>query len=79
MSVKDGGPAFPVTEKIDTPYDTEVDVVRPGMTLRDYFAAAALTGMLASDMRRGFPKPHPNITSVDAYEYSDAMLEARKL
>ena len=44
-------------------------------TLRALFAAAALTGMLASDMRRGFPKPGPGIVAIDAYEYAAAMLK----
>jgi len=36
LQPKDGGPAFPVNQGY------------PGMTLRDYFAAAALQGILAS-------------------------------
>jgi hypothetical protein len=35
MSTRDGGPAFPV---VWSPFDC--DEVKPGMTLRDYFAAA---------------------------------------
>jgi hypothetical protein len=48
------------------------DVVQ-GMTLRDYFAATALQGMLSD----------PNVTiplekiSAWAYKYADAMMEAR--
>ena len=45
----DGGPAFPV------PYSNEADgpMVMPttGMTLRDYFAAKALQGLLANPER----------------------------
>lgn len=39
MSIKDGGPAFPHV----TNYNF---LVEPGASLRDYFAAAALTRML---------------------------------
>ena len=46
-----------------------------GMTLRDYFAGQALSGMLAN------PEPldllHNEIADY-AYEVADAMLEARK-
>lgn len=43
-----------------------------GMTLRDYFAAAALTGMVSflGDVGAGN-------TATFAYEYADAMLKAR--
>ena len=48
-----------------------------GMSLRDYFAAAALTGLLASRIaaERGHTKQ--DIAEV-AYENADAMLAARK-
>lgn len=42
-----------------------------GMTLRDYFAAAALQGMCANG---GAPAL---VRAIDAYDYADAMLEAR--
>ena len=63
MSVfKPGGPAFPLP-----------DGVHEGMTLRDYFAAAALTGTLASGS---------GVSSADlaksAYEDADAMLAERQ-
>ena len=52
-----------------------------GMTLRDYFAAKAMQGMLAypGDEQRG---SHHNNNDYDgvssmAYAYADAMLEAR--
>lgn len=38
MSVKDGGPAFPS-------HGSMGEVVQEGMTLREYFAAAALANM----------------------------------
>ena len=70
MSVKDdGGPAFTCQYQGDTRSDMS------GITMRDYFAAKALGGMLAD----------PSVSSVmthqlavAAYDYADAMLEARK-
>jgi len=59
-----GGPAFPVPglhENDD--YD--------GMTLRDYFAAKAMQGLMDAAM------PMPEIADA-AYEMADAMLKARQ-
>ena len=73
MSKKEtGGPAFPCHPGIDNPkYD--------GMTLRDYFAAKAMQGMLAN------PKLQKQILTAgqswieeSAWAVADAMLEARK-
>ena len=41
-----------------------------GMTLRDYFAAAALTGLLRES--------EDNDVAKLAYQFADAMMEARK-
>jgi hypothetical protein len=50
-------------------------VQHPGMSLRDYFAAAALQGLLAAN-------PGPTATSeflaADAYGIADAMLEEKQ-
>jgi hypothetical protein len=43
-----------------------------GMDLRDYFAAAALQGLLASDIRAPLDEFVKR-----AYEVADAMMEAR--
>lgn len=42
---KDGGPAFPVPEQ---PAEYTDGVQMRGMSLRDFFAAAALTGLIAT-------------------------------
>lgn len=47
----------------------------PGMTLRDYFAAKAMQGMLACHLQ---PQSGPDMYARDAYVLADAMLEARK-
>jgi hypothetical protein len=44
------------------------------MSLRDYLAAAALTGLLANPGRRGGADSYAR----DAYDQSDAMLAASK-
>ena len=68
-SQDDGGPAFPWLH-------TEG---HGGMALRDYFAAAALQGMFASDTEdwtcdfKHFP-----IRAKSAYEIADAMLKERR-
>lgn len=55
-----------------------------GMTLRDYFAAAALTGILANSytIKELLKNPKPagqfaNDTAIFAYEHADAMLLER--
>jgi hypothetical protein len=60
-----GGPAFPVPSWI-------------GMTLRDYFAAKALQGYLASCPQEVEPVEFSVQISRDSYLIADAMLEARK-
>jgi hypothetical protein len=61
-----GGPAFPCHPGIENPiYD--------GMTLRDYFAAQAVQGLLASEVNAPL-----KVFAIRAYAIADAMLEARK-
>jgi hypothetical protein len=45
-----------------------------GMTLRDYFAAKAIQGMLACPVQ---PQSGPDMYARDAYTIADAMLKAR--
>lgn len=78
-TINDGGSAFPeihtdtVGERGD--YRQETYSVG-GMSLRDYFAAQALSGTLAR------PVTGHSITYLDrandAYRYADAMLKARE-
>lgn len=69
MTIKDdGGPAFPFNR-------TETECYC-GMSMRDYFAAAAMQGLIASnDVGAG-----DRIGDIPdyAYQIADAMLEARK-
>ena len=74
--VNDGGPAFPV------PYSNEADgptvLPSPGMTLRDYFAASALSA-LATPIVGDSPATEWDfdVLAQVAYRAADAMLAAR--
>lgn len=70
----DGGQAYP-GEQGHTPDGNWNQTFDPGMSLRDYFAAAALTGLLAG---RGDEDIRSDDWSCAAYVYADAMLTARE-
>ena len=75
MKANDGGPAFPMQAIMGS--DGYVAVARQdGMTLRDYFAAAALQGMLASFAGMSLPSESSTL-SKDSYKLADAMLAER--
>jgi hypothetical protein len=60
-------PAFPTGTGI-TPY-------KSGMTLRDYFAAKAMTGLLTAEIVGEYSNEH---VAEIAYRIADAMLKARE-
>jgi hypothetical protein len=64
--INDGGPAFPTM-------DPNEHYRLMGMTLRDYFAAAALSsrGMYGANIRE-------NAVAKECYIIADAMLKARE-
>ncbi len=64
-----GGPAFPCA-----PSSTHFSA--SGMTLRDYFAAKAMVGILANDSDPS-PEQVPHIVA-SAYILADAMLSQRE-
>ena len=66
--INDGGPAFPRTGA-----DGHTSP-QSGMTMRDYFAAAALKGQAH---RFAHPHEHRELLAQDCYEIADAMLKAR--
>jgi hypothetical protein len=72
MMYKNGGPAFPT--KV---YDVEREqlVREEGMTLRDYFAAKAMQGIM-SDPSEAQPYTNDQLAQW-AYQVADAMLKAR--
>jgi hypothetical protein len=65
-----GGPAFP---HIAQNYS---DVRQDGMTLRDYFAAKALNGLLAGTLTPDSLWSQDEVAET-AYNMADAMLKAR--
>lgn len=76
---KTGGPAFPI--------EVNSEMTCLGMTLRDYFAAKAMNGILETAID-WFPTGHePDENSFqvfrdlarDSYHIADAMLKAREL
>lgn len=67
MTLNNGGPAFP--------YDDRGPKFHYGISMRDWFAGQALAGLLG-----GWPSdtdPKVKTASEWAYEFADAMLEAR--
>lgn len=72
-----GGPAFPRPASRGNNYATgEEDVVvdpQRGMSMRDYFAAAALQGILA-----GSEPLKPAYAAQCAFEVADAMIARRR-
>jgi len=86
MSVKNGGPAFPPQDRafvIDG--NIPVDQLRSrlsalerdrekGMTLRDYFAGQALSGIFSSDAGTDL---EDSVAARRCYEMAEAMLKAR--
>lgn len=71
--IKDGGSAFPQIETIRDDPRLFGDLRSVGgMSLRDYFAAAALTGICIKDSWL------PEATAEAAYRRADAMLAERE-
>ena len=82
--IYDGGPAFPCQPK-----DAQGNPMGPlecGMSLRDWFAGQALSGILSNQkiveslmqIAENHKSPWGNAISICAYQQADAMLEARK-
>jgi len=75
-----GGPAFP-TPRIalnDNGVVTGFSVMADGMTLRDYFAAKAMSAVLIGQYPVTKDQKAEILISKAAYQLADAMLEARK-
>lgn len=75
-----GGPAFPVADPFAVkcpPTDAEALRLQQGMTLRDYFAAKAMQGLLAQAMGTALGSD-PKYAAEYAYATADAMLKARE-
>lgn len=74
MSKNNGGPAFPLPVK-DANCCARLDSGYGGMTLRDYFAAKALQGILADSKVEATPTEF----AAASYRMADAMLKAREV
>jgi hypothetical protein len=75
--MNDGGPAFPLscaTATGESPISSDDFQNGSGMSLRDYFAAAALQGYVASDM----VAPSAAAVAHDCYELASAMIAERE-
>ena len=83
MTKETGGPAFPIFSEQSAiaggDYSNHM-FSNGGMTLRDYFAAKALAAMLGNPHKEGVSRGSGGLKvfPVYAYEWADAMLEARK-
>ena len=62
--IKDGGPAFPVT----------IPCHKPGISIRDYFAAKAMQGLVSHVGSNSWSNSD---VAIDAYKLADEMLKAR--
>jgi hypothetical protein len=72
--IKDGGPAFPLE------YDgyNQDKFSNPGMTLRDYFAAKVVVGIMRTCDEIHDTVVNRDDIAMEAYRMADAMLKARE-
>jgi hypothetical protein len=76
--MNDGGPAFPFQTERKYNDGVSVDTIEysnPGMSLRDYFAAAALSQLAGNPGVWSFD---PDDVAHYAYEIADAMIKERE-
>lgn len=76
MSAINGGPAFPVPSVGTGDPRDGMTTGSPGMTLRDYFAAKAITGLVCQEWYEGRETQREAMVA-QAYAIADAMLEVR--
>ena len=67
-------PAFPQSDPVENGYHPSYGKDR-GMTLRDYFAAKAMQGLVENANWRGMPE---HSLAKEAYKLADEMLKARE-
>lgn len=73
----DGGQAFPARGDDRFPRDSYNGQAKPGMTLRDYFAAAAMAAVWTKLDPKAARDISVTQTAKAAYEIADAMLTVR--
>lgn len=69
MSKDNGGPAFGELQQVG-----DVAMRDGGLSIRDYFAAKAMQGMIAS---YGYLRSEVDVIAESAYDCADAMLARR--
>ena len=80
-AINNGGPAFPFGQISEVTGQPINGFFAPGMTLRDWFAGQALSGLTPAD---GFTPDHKDTPimimdlAINAYQIADAMLAARE-
>lgn len=72
IPINDGGPAFPVADTVHP--SGQIQYGFNGMSLRDWFAAHALTMPIVNDCQGS---SWASLIAVGAYQVADAMLAAR--
>ena len=72
--INDGGPAFPVDE---WRHEDQEFVLSGGISVRDYFAAKAMQGMLAN--QHPYQASDEHMFARDSYQLADAMIRAREV
>jgi hypothetical protein len=76
--INDGGPAFPCIYYSDPIGSIGPQLtIKGGMTLRDYFAAAAMQGIISDASVTASSKNDGELVASSAYAFADAMLKAR--
>ena len=80
--MKDGGPAFPTSPMLDDSVPPVILKSGAGMSLRDYFAAAALQAIISkfppiASAQIADAEFDAKLTAKGAYIYADAMLAER--
>lgn len=70
--MKDGGPAFPA-------HHFDLADNEHGLSVRDYFAAKAMQGIITGLLSNGlhYPSSDDQIGALRAYQIADAMLKER--
>ncbi|WP_316392193.1 hypothetical protein [Citrobacter farmeri] len=78
MKKNTGGQAFPRQQWEYDGHNNVLQYQEDGMTLRDYFAAKAMQGILVNAERNEFSFGKVDEIASKAYELADAMLRARE-
>jgi hypothetical protein len=79
--IDDGGPAFPCPEASLAHFNESTAYM--GLTMRDYFAAAALPLAYAhwksyNDKEKDGEQPRESLVAEEAYTIADAMIKVKK-